>query len=128
MIGVGGLGHMAVQILRALTPARIVAVDVASDKLRLAREVGAREVGAHEVVESGAGATEALRELTGGLGAQMVLDFVGADATMALARSRCGWVAMWRSSVWPVACSSTSSVPSRSTQRSRFHTGARPSS
>ena len=80
VIGVGGLGHMAVQILRALTPARIVAVDVASDKLRLAREVGA-----HEVVESGAGATEALRELTGGLGAQVVLDFVGADATMALA-------------------------------------------
>ncbi len=33
VIGVGGLGHMAVQILRALSPARIVAVDTSADKL-----------------------------------------------------------------------------------------------
>ena len=80
VIGVGGLGHMAVQILRALTPARIVAVDVSEEKLRLAREVGA-----DETVLSGEGAADAVRELSEGLGAQVVLDFVGADATMALA-------------------------------------------
>ena len=80
VIGVGGLGHMAVQILRALTPARIIAVDVSEDKLRLARGVGA-----HETVLSGARAADAVRELSEGLGAQVVLDFVGADATMALA-------------------------------------------
>ena len=37
------LGHLAVQILAALTPARIVAVDVAADALHLAREVGAHD-------------------------------------------------------------------------------------
>jgi propanol-preferring alcohol dehydrogenase len=80
VIGVGGLGHMAVQLLRAVTPARIVAVDLAADKLRLARDVGA-----HDTVESGEASAGAVRELTGGLGAEVVLDFVGADATMALA-------------------------------------------
>lgn len=80
VIGVGGLGHMAVQILRALTPARVIAVDVSADKLRLAREVGA-----DEAVEPGEGAAETIRELTGGLGAELVLDNVGADETLALA-------------------------------------------
>jgi propanol-preferring alcohol dehydrogenase len=80
VIGVGGLGHMAVQILRALTPARVIAVDVSADKLQLAREVGAEET-----VEPGEGAVEAIRELTGGLGAELVLDNVGADDTLALA-------------------------------------------
>ncbi len=80
VIGVGGLGHMAVQILRALTPARVVAVDVSADKLRLAGEVGA-----DEALEPGEGAAETIRELTGGLGAELVLDNVGADDTLALA-------------------------------------------
>jgi propanol-preferring alcohol dehydrogenase len=80
VIGVGGLGHMAVQILRALTPARVVAVDVSADKLRLAQEVGA-----DEALEPGEGAAETIRELTGGLGAELVLDNVGADDSLALA-------------------------------------------
>lgn len=80
VIGVGGLGHMAVQILRALSPARVIAVDTSADKLRLAREVGAEET-----VEAGEGAAEAIRELSGGLGAQLVVDNVGADETIALA-------------------------------------------
>jgi propanol-preferring alcohol dehydrogenase len=41
IIGAGGLGRRGVQILRAPTPARIVAIDLSADKLRLAREVGA---------------------------------------------------------------------------------------
>jgi alcohol dehydrogenase, propanol-preferring len=80
VIGVGGLGHMAVQILRALSPARVIAVDVSADKLRLAREVGA-----DEAVEPGEGAAEAIRELTGGLGVELVVDNVGANDTLALA-------------------------------------------
>jgi propanol-preferring alcohol dehydrogenase len=80
LIGIGGLGHLGVQIIRALSSARVVAVDLSAEKLRLAREVGA-----HETVESGPAAAGAIRELTGGLGAQLVVDFVGADATMALA-------------------------------------------
>ncbi|GAB7106568.1 NAD(P)-dependent alcohol dehydrogenase [Streptomyces phaeofaciens JCM 4814] len=77
VIGTGGLGHVAIQLLRALTPARVIALDVSEDKLRLAREVGA-----HEAVLSDAGAARAVRELTGGLGAQAVFDFVGAEPTV----------------------------------------------
>jgi propanol-preferring alcohol dehydrogenase len=79
VIGIGGLGHMGVQILRALSPARVIAVDSSPDKLRLAREVGA-----DEALEPGEGAAGAIRELTGGLGAELVLDMVGADETLAL--------------------------------------------
>ncbi|WP_329343110.1 NAD(P)-dependent alcohol dehydrogenase [Streptomyces sp. NBC_00663] len=77
VIGAGGLGHVAIQLLRALTPARVIALDVSEDKLRLAREVGA-----HEAVLSDAGAADAVRGLTGGLGAEAVFDFVGAEPTV----------------------------------------------
>jgi alcohol dehydrogenase, propanol-preferring len=80
VVGVGGLGHMGVQILRELSPARIVAVDVAEDKLELARQVGA-----DEAVKAGEGAAEAIRELTGGRGAELVVDMVGSDDSIALA-------------------------------------------
>lgn len=43
VIGVGGLGHVAIQILRAITSARVIALDLNEDKLALAREVGAHE-------------------------------------------------------------------------------------
>lgn len=79
VIGVGGLGHMAVQILRAVSAARVIAVDTSAEKLRLAREVGAEET-----VEPGEGAAEAIRELSGGRGAELVLDNVGAAETIAL--------------------------------------------
>lgn len=79
VIGVGGLGHMGVQILRALSPARIVAVDVADDKLALAREVGA-----DETVKAGEGAAEAIREITAGRGAELVADMVGSEDSIAL--------------------------------------------
>ncbi|MGX1274087.1 NAD(P)-dependent alcohol dehydrogenase [Streptomyces phaeoluteigriseus] len=77
VIGAGGLGHVAIQLLRALTPARVIALDVSEDKLRLAREVGA-----HEAVLSDAGAADAVRALTGGSGAEAVFDFVGAEPTV----------------------------------------------
>jgi alcohol dehydrogenase, propanol-preferring len=84
VIGVGGLGHMAVQILHAISPARIVAVDSSSEKLALAAEVGAEVT-----VPAGQHAEEAIREATGGRGAELVLDIVGSDDTLALA-ARCG--------------------------------------
>lgn len=80
VIGVGGLGHLAVQMLRALTPARVIALDVSKEKLEFARTVGA-----HETLVSDAEAPARLRELTGGVGAEAVLDFVGAEATVAIA-------------------------------------------
>ncbi|MGA1837938.1 NAD(P)-dependent alcohol dehydrogenase [Herbiconiux sp. 11R-BC] len=81
VIGVGGLGHVAVQILRAISSATIVAVDVDDDKLALATEVGA-----HRTVHSDPDAASRIRELTGGVGAEAVFDFVGAAGTVQLAR------------------------------------------
>ncbi|TBO54510.1 NAD(P)-dependent alcohol dehydrogenase [Streptomyces kasugaensis] len=80
VIGTGGLGHVAIQLLRAMTAVRVIALDVTEEKLALAREVGA-----HEVVLSDERAAAAVRELTGGTGAQLVLDFVGAPPTVATA-------------------------------------------
>jgi propanol-preferring alcohol dehydrogenase len=84
VIGVGGLGHMAVQILDAISPARIVAVDSSPEKLALAAEVGAEVT-----VSAGPDAADAILEATGGHGAELVLDFVGNDDTLALA-AQCG--------------------------------------
>ncbi|WP_031084357.1 NAD(P)-dependent alcohol dehydrogenase [Streptomyces sp. NRRL WC-3549] len=77
VIGAGGLGHVAIQILRALTAVRVIALDVSEEKLALARSVGA-----HDTVISDENAAATVRELTGGIGAQVVLDFVGAPPTV----------------------------------------------
>lgn len=80
VIGAGGLGHMAVQILRSLSPATIVAVDRDASKLKLAREVGAD----HAVV-SGDDAAEEIRKISGGRGCELVVDNVGVQQTVDLA-------------------------------------------
>jgi propanol-preferring alcohol dehydrogenase len=82
LIGVGGLGHVAVQIARATTAAQVIAVDVKPEACELARRLGA-----HHGVLSNDTAAETIRELTGGRGADVVLDFVGTTATMNLARA-----------------------------------------
>lgn len=81
LIGVGGLGHLAVQIARATTGAQIVAVDTKSEALELASRVGA-----HHTVVSNSATAQTIRKLTGGRGADVVIDFVGATSTLALAR------------------------------------------
>lgn len=79
-IGVGGLGHMGVQILRAMTSARIIAVDLRPEALKLAEEHGA-----DLTFVSGENTAEEIRAATpNGRGADVVLDFVGADSTLAL--------------------------------------------
>jgi propanol-preferring alcohol dehydrogenase len=80
VIGVGGLGHVAVQVLRALSAARIVAVDVRAEALELALDAGASAA----VLSDGAVEGE-LRQAVGRGGAGLVLDCVGSDATLALA-------------------------------------------
>jgi propanol-preferring alcohol dehydrogenase len=74
VIGVGGLGHVAVQLVRALSPARIVAVDVRESALELARTAGADETFLAEGLDPAD-----IRPAT------LVLDFVGSDASLALA-------------------------------------------
>lgn len=68
VLGAGGLGGFAVQFLRILTAARVVAVDTNPDRLGYARSIGA-----HDGLES----TADVR------GADAVLDFVGTDTTIA---------------------------------------------
>jgi propanol-preferring alcohol dehydrogenase len=79
VIGVGGLGSVAVQLLRALSPARVLALDV-----REASRAFALRFGAHVALDAReVGAAEVREELGGG--AALVLDFVGNDDTLALA-------------------------------------------
>ncbi len=80
VLGVGGLGHMAIQILKAISPARIIAVDVRSAALELARAAGA------DALLPADGLTpDGVRAETGPDGATVALDFVGNEATLALA-------------------------------------------
>lgn len=69
--GAGGLGHIGIQSLRALTATRIVVVDANPEALKLAETLGAD----HTVVADG-GQVAAVRDLTDGNGAEVVLDFV----------------------------------------------------
>ncbi|MET8423916.1 NAD(P)-dependent alcohol dehydrogenase [Nocardia sp. NPDC004860] len=79
-IGIGGLGHVAVQILHAISGVRVIAVDQAQEKLDLAADCGA-ELG----ILSGGDTAQQILDLTGGRGADAVFDFVGVDSTAKLA-------------------------------------------
>src|SRR5881227_1337050 len=72
VIGAGGLGHIGIQCLAAMTPAEIIVIDPSEPALALAREVGAD----HTVRVNGSH-VDSVRELTEGLGAEAILDFVG---------------------------------------------------
>jgi NAD+-dependent secondary alcohol dehydrogenase Adh1 len=71
IIGAGGLGHIGIQCVKALTAADIVVIDRNPDALKLAEQLGAR----HTVVADGR-QVDAVQDLTGGAGAEVVLDFV----------------------------------------------------
>lgn len=72
VIGAGGLGHIGIQVLKALSPAEIIVVDRNPDAVKLALSIGAD----HGVVAEGKQVEEVL-ELTGGHGAEVLVDFVG---------------------------------------------------
>ena len=72
VIGAGGLGHIGIQCLKALTPAEIIVVDRSQGALDLARTWGAD----HTVLVDGTQVSQ-VKELTDGRGAEAVIDFVG---------------------------------------------------
>ena len=72
IIGAGGLGHIGIQVLKALTPAELIVVDRNAEALKLAESIGAD----HGVLADGSQVEQVL-ELTGGNGAEAVVDFVG---------------------------------------------------
>ncbi|MFI0777487.1 NAD(P)-dependent alcohol dehydrogenase [Streptomyces sp. NPDC021212] len=84
VIGIGGLGHLCVQILRATTASRVLAVDVREEALALAERSGA-----HFATLMRADTARVLRARAqgagGGTGADAVFDFVGTDPTLDLA-------------------------------------------
>jgi NAD+-dependent secondary alcohol dehydrogenase Adh1 len=72
LIGAGGLGHIGIQALKALTPTEIIVVDRSEPALELAKSIGAD----HGVLANN-GQVEQVLELTDGKGAEVVIDFVG---------------------------------------------------
>ncbi|WP_020522361.1 NAD(P)-dependent alcohol dehydrogenase [Catelliglobosispora koreensis] len=72
VVGAGGLGHIGVQCLRALTATRIVVLDPNEEALALTPDWGASET----ILADGTHVQRVL-ELTDGKGAEVVLDFVG---------------------------------------------------
>ena len=81
VIGAGGLGQMAIQVLNALSGATtVVAVDTSEDKLKIAKNMGA-----DEVLVSGDDAVKRVKDMTRGHGAEVVLDLVGVNPTLTMA-------------------------------------------
>jgi propanol-preferring alcohol dehydrogenase len=79
IVGAGGLGLMAMQLAKAVTGARIIAMDIGDDKLKAAKEDG----GADNVVNSkNEDPVKTIMELTEKLGADAVIDFVNASKTV----------------------------------------------
>ncbi|WP_181772823.1 NAD(P)-dependent alcohol dehydrogenase [Amycolatopsis pittospori] len=72
VIGAGGLGHIGIQVLKALTAAELIVVDRNPDAVKLAVTIGAD----HGVIADGTQIDQVL-DLTGGEGAETVIDFVG---------------------------------------------------
>jgi NAD+-dependent secondary alcohol dehydrogenase Adh1 len=74
VIGAGGLGHIGIQCLTAMTPAEIIVIDPSDPALALAGELGSD----HTVkVDAGGTHVDTVKELTDGLGAEAIIDFVG---------------------------------------------------
>jgi propanol-preferring alcohol dehydrogenase len=81
VIGAGGLGQMAIQLLRVLAAATtIVAVDTASSELETAKRFGA-----DEGIISGDPAVKRIKDITRGQGANLVIDMVGVNPTLQMA-------------------------------------------
>jgi NAD+-dependent secondary alcohol dehydrogenase Adh1 len=79
VIGAGGLGHIGIQVLAALCAAEIIVVDRSDIALALARECGA-----HHVVKGPGGELDEVMKITGGRGAEAVIDFVGEGDAVAM--------------------------------------------
>ena len=78
IVGTGGLGLMAIQLARAVTGARIIALDLDDDKLKNAKDSGANDI----INSKKEDPIKAIMELTNNLGADAVIDFVNASKTV----------------------------------------------
>lgn len=78
VVGIGGLGHLALQAVLGTESAEVFAADIGESARGLARTLGA-----HHVLD---GDPEEVLDLAGGREIDLVLDFVGTDGTLELAR------------------------------------------
>ena len=85
VVGVGGLGHLAVQFLRATSDVRVLAVDVDRERLDFAAEIGA-----DDGVLTGPDAADGILAANGGRKVDVVFDFVGAQESLDLAAAVTG--------------------------------------
>ena len=81
VLGVGGLGHLGIQLLREMTPARVLTADTRPERLELAQQLGSE--GGYLTTD--ATFVEQVRKACDGQGPDVVLDFVGEDSTPELA-------------------------------------------
>lgn len=78
IVGAGGLGLMGIQLAKAIKGSRIIAMDIDDEKLKAAKENGADNI----VNSKKEDPIKAVKELTGNLGADAVIDFVNASKTV----------------------------------------------
>lgn len=78
IVGAGGLGLMAIQLAKAVFGARIISIDLADDKLKVAKENGADET----INSKNEDAVSKVMEITDNKGADAVIDFVNASKTV----------------------------------------------
>jgi NAD+-dependent secondary alcohol dehydrogenase Adh1 len=72
VIGAGGLGHIGIQCLKAMTPAEIIVIDPSERARALAGEIGA-----DSTVAADGRQVDTILEMTDGKGAEAIIDFVG---------------------------------------------------
>jgi propanol-preferring alcohol dehydrogenase len=78
IVGAGGLGLMAIQLAKALTGSKIIAMDLDDEKLRAAKNNGADNT----INSKKEDPIKAVMELTDKMGADAVIDFVNASKTV----------------------------------------------
>ena len=78
IVGIGGLGLMAIQLAKAIKGSRIIALDRNEDKLKAAKENGADDI----INSKKEDAVKAIMELTERMGADAVIDFVNSSLTV----------------------------------------------
>ncbi len=78
IVGTGGLGLMAIQLAKAITGAKVIAMDLDDKKLEVAKKNGADII----INSKKEDPVKAIMELTDKLGADAVIDFVNASKTV----------------------------------------------
>jgi alcohol dehydrogenase, propanol-preferring len=78
IVGAGGLGLMAIQLAKAVTGSKIIAMDLDDEKLGAAKKNGAEDT----INSKKEDPVKAVMELTDKMGADAVIDFVNASKTV----------------------------------------------